>query len=88
MGDAAIDINRGVMRGVEIVLHIDETLDELQRQDLAASLENSGGIQTCVFCEQRFHLMLVNYDREQISSQDVLGKIREQHLHAKLIGPV
>lgn len=88
MGAATIDINRGVMHGVEIVVHIDETLDQLQREELAASLESGGGIGSCVFCDQRFHLMLVNYDREQISSQDVLGRVRGRHLHAELIGPV
>ncbi|MDX1697536.1 MAG: hypothetical protein R3308_04575 [Thiohalobacterales bacterium] len=74
--------------GVEIVVHIDEDLDALQRQDLAATLEDSEGIDTCVFCEHRFHLMLVNYDRNQINSQAVLARIRKQGLNAKLIGPI
>ena len=75
-------------QGVEIVVHIDEDLDTLQRKDLAATLEHSEGIDTCVFCEHRFHLMLVNYDRNQINSQDVLARIRKQRLSAKLIGPI
>jgi hypothetical protein len=88
MGATAIDINRGVKRNVEIVMHIDETLDSVQREALAVSLENSDGIETCIFCESRFHLMLVNYDRDRITSQDILGRVRDQQLHAKLIGPV
>lgn len=88
MGVTAIDINRGVKQNVEIVVHIDETLDPVQREALAISLENSDGIETCIFCESRFHLMLVNYDRNQITSQDIIGRVREQQLHAKLIGPV
>lgn len=91
MEATAIDIRKEVStarHGVEIVVHIDEELDPEQRENLAATLENSEGIDTCVFCEHRFHLMLVNYDRSRISSQDVLARIRKLKLNAKLIGPI
>ena len=73
---------------VEIVVHITETLGEKQRKELVAALEDSSGITTADFCPLRFHLMLVRYDRDTYSSQDVLDRVKSQNVNARLIGPV
>ena len=73
---------------VEIVVHITETLGEKQRKELVAALEGSSGITTADFCPLRFHLMLVRYDRDTYSSQDVLDRVKSQNVDARLIGPV
>jgi hypothetical protein len=73
---------------VEIVVHITENLEEQRRQDLVSALEGSGGITAAEFCPLRFHLMLVRYDRDVHSSQDVLDRVKSQHVDARLIGPV
>jgi hypothetical protein len=73
---------------VEIVVHITETLGEQQREDLVSALEDSSGITTAEFCPLRYHLMLVRYDRDLYSSQDVLDRVTSQNVSARLIGPV
>ena len=73
---------------VEIVVHITETLGEKQREELVAALESNGGITRAEFCPLRYHLMLVRYDRDLYSSQDVLDRVKSQNLDARLIGPV
>ena len=73
---------------VEIVVHITESLGEQQRDKLIAALEDNGGITTAEFCPLRYHLMLVRYDRELYSSQDVLDRVKAQNIDARLIGPV
>mgnify|MGYP001813217352 FL=1 len=73
---------------VEIVVHISENLEDMQRNNLVVALENEDGIVSAVFCPLRYHLMLVRYDRDQYSSQDVLGAVRAQKLQARLIGPI
>jgi hypothetical protein len=73
---------------VEIVVHITETLGEQRREDLVTALEDNGGITTAEFCPLRYHLMLVRYDRDMYSSQDVLEYVKAQNVNAKLIGPV
>ena len=73
---------------VEIVVYITETLEEKQRQELVAALEENGVITTAVFCPGRYHLMLVKYDRDLYSSQDVLKRVTSQNVSARLIGPV
>lgn len=73
---------------VEIVVHITETLGEQQRGDLVSALEDSGGITTAEFCPLRYHLMLVRYDKDMYSSQDVLDRVTSKNVNARLIGPV
>jgi hypothetical protein len=73
---------------VEIIVHIAETLQQQQRGNLVASLGNNDGIVAAEFCPLRYHLMLVRYDRDLYSSQDVLAKVKSHNVNARLIGPV
>jgi hypothetical protein len=88
MGQALRNIESEPGHTVEIVVHISETLGEHQRGDLVAALEDNGGITTAEFCPLRYHLMLVRYDKDMYSSQDVLSRVKLQNVHARLIGPV
>jgi len=73
---------------VEIIVHITENLGEKQRQELITALEDNSGITAAEFCPLRYHLMLIRYDRDTYSSQDVLDRVKSQNLDARLIGPV
>jgi hypothetical protein len=73
---------------VEVVIHISETLTESQRQELVTKLESEDHIASAEFCPLRFHLMLVRYNREASSSQDVLASVSAQAYNARLIGPI
>ena len=88
MGQAMHIVENLPERSVEIVVHIDEALGEQRRKDLVVALEESSGITTAEFCPLRYHLMLVRYDRDMYSSQDVLRRVESQNINAKLIGPV
>jgi len=88
MAQAMRSIETNPDHTVEIVVHITESLGEKQRDDLVAALEDSGSITTAEFCPLRYHLMLVRYDRDMYSSQDVLDRVTSQNVSARLIGPV
>ena len=88
MGQALHSIGSEPDHTVEIVVHITETLGEQQRKDMVTALEENSGITTAEFCPLRFHLMLVRYDRDMYSSQDVLARVESQNVNARLIGPV
>jgi len=81
-------INNETKNTVEIVVHVTEELNEDQRDNLTSALENSTGIKNAEFCPLRYHLMLVRYDRDLYSSQDVLHSVTSQNVSARLIGPV
>ena len=88
MGQVLQSIENEPDHTVEIVVHITESLGEQRREDLVVALEDSGGITTAEFCPLRYHLMLVRYDRDLYSSQDVLDRVKSQNVDARLIGPV
>ena len=88
MGEVAYDLQTKPEHKVEIVVHVDETLGESRRNDLVKALVGSEGIHAAEFCPLRYHLMLVQYDRNNINSKDVLNRVKAQSVHAELIGPV
>ena len=88
MGQALHSIENEPDHTVEIVVHITETLGEQRRGDLVAAMKDNDGITAAEFCPLRYHLMLVRYDRDMYSSQDVLDRVKSQNVNAKLIGPV
>ena len=73
---------------VEIIVHISDNLEDKQRNNLVAALQNENGIVSAEFCPSRYHLLLVRYDRDQYFSQDVLSAVDAQKLQARLIGPI
>jgi hypothetical protein len=81
-------VNTESKNTVEIVVHITEELNEDRRNALIATLDNTAGIAKSEFCRSRHHLMLVKYETQTCSSQDVLGRITAQEVHAQLIGPM
>ena len=73
---------------VEIVVYITEALEEQQRMNFVAALENDDRIFAVSFCPTRCHLVLVKYDRNHYSSQDILASIASQKVSARLVGPI
>ena len=88
MGQVIGSIEQEPDGSVEIVVHITENLEQQQRGNLVATLENDGGIVSAEFCPLRYHLMLVRYDKDMYSSQDVLSRVKSQNINAQLVGPV
>ena len=88
MGEVSYDRQTKQEHKVEIVVHVDENLLEDRRNDLVEALNGAEGINSAEFCPLRYHLMLVEYDRNNINSQDVLSRVKAQNVHAELIGPM
>ena len=88
MAQALHSIQNEPANTVEIIVHISETLGEARRKDLVAAMENEESIVSAEFCPLRYHLMLVRYDRDIATSQDVLSSVKSQNYNARLIGPV
>ena len=74
-----------VTNAIEVVVHISENLEYRQRNNLVCALEDEDGIVSAEFCHFRYHLMLVRYDSNMCSSQDVLASVRSQNVNARLM---
>ena len=73
---------------VEVVVYISKDLGDEQQNLVVSALEKTDGIMGAEFCQMRNHLVLAKYDRNMLSSQDVLKSFNSLNLEAKLIGPI
>lgn len=73
---------------VEVVVYISKGLGDEQRDLVVSALEKTHGIIGAEFCQSRNHLVLAKYDKNMMSSQDVLKSFRSLKLDAKLVGPI
>lgn len=73
---------------VEVVVYVKEDLGEQQRDRVVSALKDREEITAAEFCTLRNHLLLVKYDRNLFSSQEVLKGFTSLNLEARLIGPI
>ncbi len=76
------------MHKVEVVVHVDDVLDDAQQAELIDDLHKHSGVKEAHFTPGRPHLLLVEYDRDQLSAQEVLQCVQRDHLRAELVGPI
>jgi hypothetical protein len=77
----------GNIHQVEVVVHVEDALSDGQRPDLVDYLKGCDGIESARFTPGRNHLILIDYDRDQLHSKDVLGYVRETCTAVGLVGP-
>jgi len=73
---------------VEVVVYIKKDLEEEQQKLVISALEQTNGIMGAEFCVMRNHLVLAKYDKDILSSQDVLKSFNSLSLDARLVGPI
>jgi hypothetical protein len=76
------------MHKVEIVVHVDDVLGEAEQAELVSDLKKHGGVEQAHFTPGRAHLLVIDYDRDQTSAQDVLEQVKRDNLRAELVGPM
>jgi len=80
--------NDQLNNNVEIIVHINETLDDINRNGLQAAILEDKGVYSAEFCPLRYHLLLIQYDRTKLNSRDVLSKVVTRNLSAQIVGPI
>lgn len=70
----------------DVVIHINESLDSQERQDLEDQMRAIDGVIAPRFNEHATHLMIVAYDPGQLRASEVLGAVCRQGYHAQHCG--
>jgi hypothetical protein len=70
----------------DVVIHIDESLDDGRIRDLERDLAAVTGVFSACVHERARHLMLVDYDPENVKAHDLLSRVAAHGVHAELIG--
>lgn len=70
----------------DIVIHIDEDLDDNRIHNLERALGDEQGVYSACVHERRRHLMVVDFDPDQVRPSNIVHSVRNKGLHAEMIG--
>ena len=74
------------MQMVDVTIHVDETIDHDRRTKIADIVRTHAGVTGVAHHDQKPHLMIVEYDPAAVTSQALLQVVRDQGVHAELVG--
>lgn len=74
------------MKRTDVVIHLDEELDDEHIHKLEKELGQRDGVYSACVHEDKRHLMLVDYDPDDVHSSELLQHVRQSGIHAELIG--
>ncbi len=74
------------MEMVDVVIHIDETIDHDRRVQIADVVRAHKGVMAAAHHDEKPHLLIVEYDPESVTSRDLLQVGLDQGVHGELIG--
>ena len=70
----------------DVIVHIDETLPLDQLKTLEDHIQRIGGVVSACNRDDQPHLIAVTYDTELVKSNDILVGVRNEGIHAELVG--
>lgn len=71
---------------VDIILHLDETIDHHNREQLQDSLRALDGVMTADSHDEKPHLIVIGYDPDVVASSQILSHVQHSGIHAEMIG--
>jgi Glu-tRNA(Gln) amidotransferase subunit E-like FAD-binding protein len=77
---------RRPMQMVDVMIHVDETIDHDRRTHIADTVRAHDGVAGVAHHDERPHLMIVEYDPAAVTAQALLQVVRDQGVHAELVG--
>ncbi len=73
-------------QNADFIIHIDEVLSTNQIHAIENVIGRDFGVHSVCVNDQHRHLMLVDYDPQEISSKTILNNVVRQGVHAELVG--
>ena len=74
------------MQMVDVTIHVDETVDHDRRMQIADTVRAHKGVMGVAHHDEKPHLMIVEYDPAAVTAQALLKVVRDQGVHAELVG--
>lgn len=70
----------------DVMIHLDESLDRDALNRLESVIKENKCVTSADVSPDQKHMMLVTYDSECISAQEILQMVTGQGVHAELVG--
>ena len=74
------------MNVVDVLIHVNESLDNQQRVQLEQTMRDLDGVIAPRFNPEHPHLMLVAFNPQHVQSKVLLQQVESVGYHAQLIG--
>ena len=71
---------------VDVIIHVDETIDHDRRTEIADTVRAHKGVAGVAYHDEKPHLMIVEYDPAEVTAQALLKVVLDQGVHAELVG--
>jgi len=71
---------------VDVLVHIDQTLNHDRLAAVTRAIAAVNGVATAEGHDAKPHLVIVTYDPEKVSSQQILAAVKAQGVSAELVG--
>jgi hypothetical protein len=70
----------------DVVIHINESVAHERRVEIADAIRNHAGVMGVAHHDEKPHLLIVEYDPDQVHAKDLLQVALDQGVHAQLVG--
>jgi hypothetical protein len=74
------------MQMADVTIHLDETMDHDRRAAIADTVRAHKGVMGVAHHDTKPHLMIVEYDPEEVHARELLQVVRDEGVHAELVG--
>ncbi len=74
------------MEMADVTMHIDETVGHERRTKIADTVRGHNGVMAVAHHDEKPHLMIIEYNPDAVTSQELLQVVLDQGVHAELIG--
>ncbi|MDW3095529.1 MAG: ATP-binding protein [Gammaproteobacteria bacterium] len=71
---------------VDVLIHIDPETNHEQREFLRDLLLEHDGVDAAAYHDEKPHLMMIEYDPDEVTSKQLLDVVTKQNVHAELVG--
>jgi len=68
------------------IIYVTDKLDKERQASIISSLTSTLGVESAYFTPGREHLLVAQYNRLQLRSQDIIKQLQQQNLHAVIAG--
>lgn len=70
----------------DVVIHINESVEHDRRVEIADAIRDHAGVMGVAHHDEKPHLLLVQFDPDQVHAKDLLQVALGMGVHAQLVG--
>ena len=71
---------------VDVLIHIDPETSHDERENLRDLILSQNGVDAAAYHDDKPHLIIVEYDPDQVTSEKLLEVVTNKGIHAELVG--